>query len=56
MIYIYKCIKCETEKEVSHGVEEKPEIVCEHCEIKMGKKIIAPLIKFKGNGFYVTDN
>lgn len=56
MTYIYKCIKCETEREVSHSVDEIPEIICEHCEIKMRKKITAPSIKFKGSGFYVTDS
>ena len=55
MTYIYKCYKCEDEKELSHGVDEKPEVICEHCEIEMRKKIVAPSIKFKGSGFYVND-
>jgi len=34
MFYIYKCNKCEKEKEVSHSIKDEPEVICE-CGEKM---------------------
>lgn len=53
MKYLYKCDTCEEEREVSHGMNEQPVVVCEHCllnfgESKMRRKITAPRILFKG--------
>lgn len=39
MRYDYKCPKCGFIKEVSHGMNEKPDVICDKCGAKMNKII-----------------
>jgi len=56
MLYDYKCKICEKVFEVSHGMNEKPEIKCPLCEGEARKTFSANGIIFKGSGWYVTDS
>jgi len=49
--YVYECEDCEHQKEVFHGMNEEPEIICDKCGKPM-EKIIAPGGSFiLGEGF-----
>jgi len=55
--YDYVCINCDEAQEVSRGFDEE-EILpsCLTCGYSMSRVYNAPGIKFKGSGFYKTDN
>ncbi|HDP69956.1 MAG TPA: hypothetical protein ENN38_03985 [Actinobacteria bacterium] len=54
--YEYRCVECESNFEVHHGINEEPGIRCEFCGGRT-KKIFQPVgIVFKGSGFYKTDS
>lgn len=58
MRYEYKCDKCNTIKEVFHGMNESPDVLCDcdcQCVTYMKKVISKPAIKFNGSGFYIND-
>jgi putative FmdB family regulatory protein len=55
-IYNYKCPKCDKKVEVfTQSIsEEKPK--CEECGVEMERDYSSAFgLKFKGNGYYVTD-
>ena len=65
--YDYRCPRCFTTREVTHNMNETPEVHCENdapdgsdatCNERMEKVIGAGFggNVFKGNGFYITDN
>jgi len=56
-VYDYACIECDTNEEVTRGFND-PETVppCSKCGYNMARVYNAPGIKFKGSGFYKTDN
>ncbi len=54
-IYEYVCRACGNEEAVIQKVNEQPLTVCPKCGGEFRKKISAPSIRFKGDGFYITD-
>ena len=56
MFYDYACKKCKKQFEVSHGMNEKPQVNCPECESECQKVFNANGIIFKGSGWYVTDS
>jgi len=58
-LYVYRCCECENEIEI---LEKSPNIrhsiVCEMCERETRHKIVYKNtnIRFKGSGFYTTEN
>ncbi len=55
-IYEYKCEDCGAETEVLQKASEPPKKKCSRCGGKLKKKLSAPAIQFKGEGWYVTDH
>lgn len=49
--YVYEC-HCGQVLEIQHSISEDPDIECNNCDSMMYRKIAAPAIQFKGNGFY----
>ena len=54
-IYEFICRSCGEEKEYILEVSEQPPQSCAACGGMLVKKISAPAIQFKGDGWYVTD-
>lgn len=55
--YDYKCVICESHKEVSKPISESSIVeLCENCGAAMVKQFGTFGIQFKGSGFYKTDN
>lgn len=54
-LYDYVC-KCGHRLTVTHTITEEPEIPCSECKDMMKKSYSAPVISFKGSGFYSKDN
>ncbi len=53
--YDYRCPACDVVFEVTHGMREKPEVVCPTCGTKAQRVFDASGIVLKGSGFYNTD-
>lgn len=54
--YEYSCPRCGAEKEVLHGINAKPEVLCEHCEGAVMQRLISAAgFRLKGGGWYETD-
>lgn len=55
--YDYKCSKCDTVFEISHGFDAKPPKTCRvaGCRGKLERIFSPPAIIFKGKGWHVTD-
>lgn len=55
--YSYKCKDCGNVFDVSHGMNEKPDLTCGECEGSAVSKLISGGTGFilKGSGFYTTD-
>lgn len=53
-LYEYGCV-CGTKNDISHPMAESPEVICPNCHKQMHKGFGAPLLTFKGEGFYSTD-
>lgn len=51
--YSYKC-EAGHQKDILHSMSESPRFYC-HCGKPLQKTITAPVITFKGQGFYSTD-
>lgn len=51
--YTYKC-EAGHAKDIQHGMMESPKLVC-HCGKELTKRLSAPTVTFKGEGFYSTD-
>ena len=52
-LYDYACENGHT-KEIPHGMNESPRMHC-HCGKPLRKAMSAPVINFKGEGFYSND-
>ena len=52
--YTYIC-ECEASTEINHPMDDRPEVICEHCGEVMVKKFGAPVVVFRGRGFYSTE-
>lgn len=52
-LYDYAC-ESGHKKEIQHEMLQKPRFYC-HCGKPLYKVMTAPLINFKGEGFYSTD-
>lgn len=68
-LYLYRCLECDTEREVTHLMSEDPEIFCEkpgcfrvdsgHLFSNLMERVITPSsanFVLKGNGYYSTDS
>lgn len=54
--YEYSCPQCGAEKEVLHGINAQPEVVCEACSAgAMQRLVSAAGFRLKGGGWYETD-
>jgi putative FmdB family regulatory protein len=53
-LYDYKCF-CGHDVEITHLMVHKPTILCFKCGKVMVKAMNAPLVTFKGDGFYSND-
>lgn len=52
MFYDYQCTKCASVQEVSHGMNDSPEVKCEDCGSKAEKVFsFSGNIIFKGDGW-----
>ncbi len=58
MKYTYICNnkKCKYEFEKEHSMKESPKFKCLKCSGCTTRKIFAPALRFRGPGFYITDN
>lgn len=54
-IYEYECISCHNFCEALQKVNDPPLKKCPHCGGLLKKRISAPALQFKGNGWYITD-
>ena len=55
-IYEYVCSNCKYVFEVKQKINSRNKKICPQChKNKLNKKIYAPIIHFKGKGFYITD-
>ena len=54
--YTYECTKCEHSYEKLEGWDAKPRQRCPKCRAVSQRIPMAPMIVFKGSGFYSTDN
>ncbi len=54
-LYEYKCQKCASVYEVIQKISDSPLTECPECGGRLKKVITAPVIQFKGSGFYITD-
>jgi putative FmdB family regulatory protein len=53
--YDYRCTSCGKVFEVTHGMRERPEVVCPDCGAAASRAFSASGIVLKGSGFYNTD-
>ncbi len=54
--YTYECTKCGHSYEKLEGWDAKPRQRCPECRAVSQRIPMAPMIVFKGSGFYSTDN
>ncbi len=55
--YDYLCVKCKTTYETREGFHAPTAHKCQECGKGTAKRVLtAPLIVFKGSGFYATDS
>ncbi len=54
-LYEYQCKSCGETTEVLQKAKDKPLEKCPKCGGPVFKRISSPAIKFKGNGWYITD-
>lgn len=54
-LYEYKCLKCGSVFEIFQRVNDTPLKECLKCGNPVKKLISPPALKFKGEGWYVTD-
>ena len=53
-VYLYQC-ECENSTEINHGMNDKPDILCNKCGKSMRKSLKFGSVSFSGSGFYSTD-
>lgn len=51
-IYEYQCVKCKNVMEVTHKMNDKPQITCLKCGEKAKKIVSTGGFILKGDGFY----
>jgi len=56
MVYEYKCKVCKFVFDMSHGMNESPEIKCPKCGEDSHKIFTTSDPIYKASGFYRTDN
>ena len=54
-LYEYQCKKCHSLTERIQKFSDEPLTVCPHCGGEMEQLLSAPVVQFKGSGWYVTD-
>lgn len=54
-LYEYQCLNCSAVCEILQKAGDQPPASCGACGGPMKKRITAPAIQFKGNGWYITD-
>ena len=54
-LYEYECTKCGRRTEKIENVSGPHLKKCPHCSGKVERMLTAPVIQFKGTGWYVTD-
>ena len=54
-LYEYQCLQCGKRFEVIQKFSDKPLRHCPKCKGKVEKVLHAPVLQFKGSGWYVTD-
>ena len=54
-IYEYQCTKCKHRFEKIQKFSDKPVQKCPECGGKLEQVLSAPVVQFKGSGWYVTD-
>jgi putative FmdB family regulatory protein len=54
-LYEYECQECGRRIEVLQRFGEEPKATCDHCGGPLRKLLSAPMVQFKGSGWYVTD-
>jgi putative FmdB family regulatory protein len=54
-LYEYECESCHRRTEVLQRFADEPKTNCDHCEGNLRKLLSAPMVQFKGSGWYVTD-
>ncbi|HEY2932503.1 MAG TPA: FmdB family zinc ribbon protein [Acidobacteriota bacterium] len=54
-LYEYQCSECGNNFEVIQKFADPPVDKCPKCGGKVDKKLSAPAIQFKGQGWYITD-
>lgn len=52
--YSYEC-ECGQILDITHSMFDEPDIECDNCDSMMRRKLSAPIVTFKGSGFYSTD-
>ncbi len=55
-IYEYECLTCGTQFEKRQSFNDPPQADCPNGHSDTRRLLAAPMIVFKGSGFYVTDN
>ena len=54
-LYEYECESCHRRTEVIQRFGDDPKTTCTHCQGDLRKLLSAPMVQFKGSGWYVTD-
>ena len=54
-LYEYECESCHRLTEVLQRFEDEPKTNCDRCGGDLRKLLSAPMVQFKGSGWYVTD-
>jgi len=54
-LYEYECLKCHRRSEFLQRFADDAKTICEHCGGELKKLLSAPMVQFKGSGWYVTD-
>jgi len=54
-IYEFRCTKCNAHTEVFQKLSDKQPTRCRKCKGRLEKLVSKSSIKFKGEGWYVTD-
>ena len=55
--YDYKCRTCDQSATLITAINRELSIpICSHCKAEMVRDYGSPAVRFKGKGFYSTDN
>lgn len=53
--YVYRCVDCKTDREITHSMTEDPEIYCAACDGYCTRVPQVAGISLRGKGFYKND-